>query len=48
MNTLIIYDKILILHYYGMLEIPCLIPLFGIALPNPRKKTTENSGFPCP
>ena len=38
MYTLIIYDRIPILQNYGILEIPCSIPLFRIGLPNPWKK----------
>ncbi len=48
MYTLIKYDRILILQNYGILEIPCSIPLFRIGFLIHEKKTTENSVFPCP
>ena len=38
MYILIIYDRILILQNYGILEIPCSIPLFRIGIPNLQKK----------
>ena len=45
MYTLIKYDRILILQNYGILEIPCSIPLFRIGLPNPRKKNLRKISF---
>ena len=55
MYTLIKYDRIIILQNYGIykfrvfeygvLEIPCSIPWFRIAITNVRKKTTENFLF---
>jgi len=38
MYTLRIYDRIIILQNYGIMEIPCSIPCFRIDIPSLRKK----------
>jgi len=49
MYTFIIYERILILQNYQILEIPCSIPLFRIGIPNLREtKNKGNSVFSCP